>query len=322
MMQQTVDLLPTATQHPEAAAGRVTLYDQSWHSAGFRDAPWELTRSVIARGEPVGSVTVCYLRDLPEMDEGPFLRSERSLLTALAQRLGDFIQQSRAQEQLLAYQKSLRSLAAQLSVTEQRERRRLAEGLHDRIGQSLALISIRLDEARHNAGDVKLRTMLAEIQDMTAEVIKETRTLTFDLCPPILHELGLTRAVEWLATHFQTTYGLDVRVEKRGDVGDVCEETRFLLFPAVRELLTNVVKHAGAHEVLVRIVGENGKIRVSVKDDGVGLDRSRMSACLNGQEGFGLFNIREHVTYMGGTVEMYSKPGEGTEVVLEADSHV
>jgi signal transduction histidine kinase len=74
--------------------------------------------------------------------------------------------------------------------------------------------------------------------------------------------------------------------------------------------------------VLVRIVGENGKIRVSVKDDGVGLDRSRMATCLNGQEGFGLFNIREHITCMGGTVEMYSNPGEGTEVILEADSHV
>ena len=186
----------------------------------------------------------------------------------------------------------------------------------------MALISIRLDEARHNAGDVKLRTMLAEIQDMTAEVIKETRTLTFDLCPPILYELGLTRAVEWLAKHFETTYGLSVLVEKRGDVGDVCEETRFLLFPAVRELLSNVVKHARAHEVLVRIVGENGKIRISVKDDGVGLDRSRMTACLNGQGGFGLFNVREHITYMGGTVEMYSNPGEGTEVILEADRHV
>jgi signal transduction histidine kinase len=318
-LQEALALVPAAMQYPEAACAQVTLYDDSWETPDFREGPWQLTCPVIAKGEPAGSITVSYLRELPEMDEGPFLRSERSLLRTLAQRFGDYIQQNKAQEQLLAYQNNLRSLAAQLSVTEQRERRRLAEGLHDDIGQSLALISIRLGEARHQATDARVRATLGEIQDMMADVIQKTRSLTFDLCPPILHELGLARAVEWLAKHFQITYCLQVKVEKRGEVEDVCEETRTMLFPAVREVLTNIVKHAGATSVHILLAGEDSRIRISIKDDGMGMSGPRMEACLSGQSGFGLFNIREHMTYLKGTMEMHSEPGQGTEVVLEAN---
>jgi signal transduction histidine kinase len=316
-MQVVVELLPSAWQHSEVARARIVVRGRRFTSPGFRETPWEQTCPIIVKGQAAGLVTVSYSEERPEYDEGPFLTSERSLLNTVSQRLGDFIQKEDARDELLAYQESLRSLTAQLALSEQRERRRLAEGLHDRIGQALALVSLKLAQARGTTKDPSLMAMLDEVRDLTGEIITETRSLTFELCPPILYEFGLRQAVEWLGRQFHQNHGLEVRIEHCGDLEGLSEELRATLFQATRELLNNVVKHAQAQHALVRLAGETETLAITVQDDGKGVEPARLTSHLSGHDGFGLFNIRERLSHLGGSMQVLSRPGEGTVIRLK-----
>jgi signal transduction histidine kinase len=127
----------------------------------------------------------------------------------------------------------------------------------------------------------------------------------------------LRQAVEWLGRQFQQNHGLEVRVEHRGDFEKLSEELRATLFQATRELLNNVVKHAQAQHALVRLAGETDTLAITVQDDGKGVEPALLTAHLAGHDGFGLFNIRERLAYLGGSMQVLSRPGEGTVIRLK-----
>jgi len=318
-LRAVVELLPRAWQHEGIAGARIELRGRYHATDDFRETLWEQTCPIVVLGETAGWVTIAYREERPECDEGPFLAEERSLLNAVAQRLGGLIEREEARRQLLAHQHDLRSLAAQLARTEQQERRHIAELLHDRIGQALALLSIRLGEARASTEDPRLRKLLTETQEMAGQVLAETRFLTFELCPPILYELGLFQAVDWLGEQFQERHELTVRVSQTGEVQNISEQLRSMLFQAIRELLTNVVKHAGAAEATIALSGDTDRILVAVTDDGAGVPD--LDGRITEHGGFGLFNIRERLSFLGGRMHVRSGLGTGTTVTLEVPRH-
>ncbi len=221
----------------------------------------------------------------------------------------------RAQQQLRTYQEQLRSLASQLSVAEERERRRLAADLHDQVGQALAVIKLKLGPLRQSIGNSETKSYLDEIRDLLEKAISQTRSLTFDLSPPMLYELGLEPALEWLAEEFQAKHGISTQLQDDGRAKPLDDDIRGLLFRAANELLINVAKHARAREVLLSVKRVNENICIQVKDDGVGFDSEDSTRPAHG---FGLFNIRERLTAIGGHIEIKSKPGWGTAVILVA----
>ncbi len=215
-------------------------------------------------------------------------------------------------------QEQLQSLAAELSLTEGRERRRIATELHDRIGQALGALRIHLGGVRQAVASPELAAKLDDIQALVKRTIEDTRSLTFELSPPILHELGLVAAVEWLAEEIAEEHGIAVEVEN-GDVAEPLEtDLRDLLFQAVRELLLNVVKHSGARHVRVGIGQTDGTVRATVEDDGAGFDPSTIGFRWGREGGFGLFSIRERMSFSGGRLEIASRPGRGTRATLIA----
>jgi signal transduction histidine kinase len=230
----------------------------------------------------------------------------------------DVTERRRAEQELLTYQEQLRSLAAELSLAEERERRRLAAGLHDRIGQALAVCAMKMDVLQRSATSPELAQELRAIGKLTDQALQATQSLTFELSPPILYDLGLEPALDWLAEQMQQQHGLEIRVRDLGGPRPLSEEVRTVLFRAVRELLFNVVKHAraGAATVTMRRTGDG--ICVEVKDDGMGFDASKTSSASRKTGGFGLFNIRERLAHLGGSVTIESKPGCGTLVALIA----
>jgi signal transduction histidine kinase len=137
--------------------------------------------------------------------------------------------------------------------------------------------------------------------------------LTFQLSPPVLHDLGLTAAVEWLGDDIVRVYDLPVHVDDDGSVRELDERTRVILFRAVRELLVNVGKHAGARSARVRLRRRGQVVKIVVEDDGAGFDPEVATA-----GHFGLSSIRERLSHLGGTMSTRSKPGEGTRVELAA----
>ncbi len=229
----------------------------------------------------------------------------------------DISQRKRAEEKMREYQSELRSLASELSLAEERERRRIAEELHDHIAQTLAISKIKLDEAKALAGSSKLAKPLEQVRALIEDAVRKARSLMFEISPPVLYDLGFEAAVEWLAEQFTQQHGIPVSCTSDDRPKPLADDVRIFLFKAVRELLVNVTKHARASKAQVSVRRNGAKLIVTVEDDGVGFEaKTAVQPQVAG--GFGLFNIRERLDFHGGKLEIKSKVGRGTRVVLSA----
>jgi signal transduction histidine kinase len=215
------------------------------------------------------------------------------------------------EELVAARTKQLRTLSAQLTMTEERERRTLAQDLHDSLGQTLAVLKIKLS-ALSWAGAQSAREELALLVDR-AEL--EARNAIQTLSPPILRTLGLVAALEWLAEEIHYTYGLTVLLNCTGQGHILKEEIQAVLYRAARELLINAAKHARIQRVSLTCLCDQTDLTIMVSDDGCGFDpEARDSA--HEKRGFGLASVRERLCNLGGEMEIDSSPGRGTTVRL------
>ena len=225
----------------------------------------------------------------------------------------DITGRKRLEKELLTYQERLRSLSAQIVLAEERERRRIAVELHDQVAQTLAVAQLRIESLREMQSVEDQSSLLDELSDLVEQLDHDVRVLSFELSPPVLFELGLSSAVEWLAERLQE-HGLRVEVAEDG-AGIVSDDVAALLFRCIRELLLNVVKHAQAGTASVLIQHLHCSVRIEVADDGQGFDISESDLDEAGQR-FGLFSIRERLDYFGGRFEIDSAPGSGTRCLL------
>ena len=211
----------------------------------------------------------------------------------------------------------LRALAADMTLAEQRERRRLAQVLHDHLQQILVAAKMRVSLAGRKVEDPALAQSLRHISELLDQSIAESRSLTVELSPPVLYDRGLGGGLEWLARHFQERHQLQVFVDADAEAEPAEEASKVLLFQAAREMLFNTVKHAHAQAVQIRLTRRNGDcLHLLVSDDGQGFDASatNQGSTLGG---FGLFSIRERLAVVGGSLEIVSAPGQGTQMVIE-----
>ncbi len=228
----------------------------------------------------------------------------------------DITERKEAEEKLLVYQEQLRFLASELSLAEERLRHRIATSIHDNIGQNLAISKIRLESLRQSVSSPEIAESLDEIRKLIAQTIDSTRSLTFELSPPVLYELGFEAAVKWLVRQTKQQYGFSTRFKSDEHPKPFEHNVRVLLFQAVRELLVNVAKHAHAQNVTVSSRRVHDEIQISVEDDGAGFDTSQISSHDYKTGGFGLFSIRERLSHIGGHLDVKSRPGHGTCVTL------
>ncbi len=231
----------------------------------------------------------------------------------------DTMKRKKAEQKLIENRAKLKSLASQLSLIEERERRRLATYLHDQIGQSLVMSKMKLDSLRQSVSSGKSAGVMGEVSDCLGQVIQDTRSLTFDLSSPILYELGFEAAVaDWLDEQIREKYGIKTDFEDDRQPKPLDDDIRVLLFRNVRELLVNVVKHANAKNVKVSIRKVDDRICVSVEDDGVGFDVNEIEAMAVKKAEFGLFSVRERLEQLGGHLEIESEPGQGSRITMVA----
>ena len=251
-----------------------------------------------------------------ELEERVAQRTE--ILTRTKDQLMLEVEERKKNEQeLLGYQQRLRHLSSELLQTEERERRRIATEIHDRIGQALAVSKIQLGALQAEADSEDIKKKIEDVRGLLSQTIRDTRTLTFEVSPPVLYELGLRAALEWLAEIVRKQSGLEVVVTGDGSDRHLESEKRVLLFRICRELFLNVVKHAGARSVRVSVNGDGAAILVSIFDDGTGFDPDLLQAGYDPFErGFGLFSIREQLRHHGGTFEVDSTPGRGSAVTI------
>jgi len=314
VLREVVVFIPAAWHYPEIACARITLRGESFQSANYRETRWKQSSTLQADGQQVGSVEVCYLEQRPTLDEGPFCAEERHLLNAIAERLGRVIEHKDNDLELLRYQGQLRHLASELTLAEERDRRRFAQELHDRIGQLLAMAKIKL------AGilDEQPSARLAEVMQLLDTTVQEARSLTFELSPPVLHELGFEAALEWLAAKFQEQHAVSATFIDDRVLKPLSKDIQVVLFQAVRELLHNVAKYARARRVVISAAVQDEFVRIEVSDDGIGFDPKAVIEKRDEDSGFGLFSIRERLGHFNGEMELNSAAGRGARIVLTA----
>lgn len=220
------------------------------------------------------------------------------------------------EQDLKTHRKQLRALSSELMETEDRERRQLASDLHDQVGQSLLAVKMYVDSLIDSTADKETLKSLELIAGIVDETVQDIRTLTFELSPPILYELGLDVALEWLAEEFLQKYNLIVTTECEKCTNYNTPASLALIFRTIRELLINVVRHAAAESATVQVQCLGKGVRLTVTDNGCGMGDTSQENGEPPNGGFGLFSIRERVTNIGGTVVIESEKEKGTSIIL------
>lgn len=230
----------------------------------------------------------------------------------------DLTEKKRAEKQLIEQQEQLRALTSKLSLAEQQERRRIATGLHDHVGQTLAMIKVQLGQLSQSNVDIETKNAVDNIRDLVNSAIDSTRTLTFELSSSLLYELGLEEALHQLSENLQEHYG--IQFDFRGDNAPtpLGEDERVVLYQASTELMFNIAKHSQADNAMVSIRRVNNQVEISIADDGIGFKNSLGAGAFNGGNGYGLFNVNERLRHIDADFEVNSKPGHGTQAVIRA----
>ncbi|MFO7654618.1 MAG: PAS domain-containing protein [Candidatus Krumholzibacteriia bacterium] len=208
----------------------------------------------------------------------------------------------------------LRVMALQLTQAEERERQHLAQVLHDGLQQLLVAGQLELQRLAFSPRDRQgLAADTERLRTILQEAIEESRSLAYELSPPVLRKHGLAPALSWLARDVQRKHGLEVSLDVPEEL-ELPEEQAVFLFQAVRELLFNASKHARVGRVQLVARQEPMRLLLDVQDNGVGFDPRPVEA--GPEAGFGLFSVRERAEVFGGGLEIESAPGLGSRFRL------
>ena len=222
-----------------------------------------------------------------------------------------------AEIKLITNQQRLREMTSELTLAEERERRKIAQALHDDIGHALASTKVKLLAQHKTSRDEKTKAIITNMIDSIEIALEKTRSLTSELSPPSLYQFGFESAVENLVERFGKEFNIK-SVVTLAESSPISEDISVLLYQSLRELLMNVLKHAQAQAVNVTIDTDGEFLSVTVRDDGNGCDPEKVFSGETGSRKFGLFSIRERLEFIGGKLLLYSKKGEGTEVSMLA----
>ena len=230
----------------------------------------------------------------------------------------DYTKMKQTELELSKNRDRLRLLASQLTKAEEEVRRYFANFLHDKIGQTLFTLKIRLEIFQKSLAGGNDLDDLEKAFKLLKKLLEDTRTLSYEMSPAVFQELGLVAALEWLTEKTNKDY--DVVVDFKSDKQPIQpdEIVSTTLFRAVSELLTNIIKHAKAHNATITIGRENNSIKIYVEDDGIGFDISKLNFFPNEERGFGIFHIQERLSYLGGELKIASSGNQGTKITLRA----
>jgi signal transduction histidine kinase len=224
----------------------------------------------------------------------------------------DVTERKRSQEQLHESRAALRMLAARQQDVREEERTRIAREIHDSLGQALTALKLQLAAAQTAAAQEPpaLRERLSETSFMVDDLVKTVRRIATELRPPILDQLGLPAAVEWMARDFRRRTGIACEPTVLITQGLVKGELGTALFRIIQEALTNVSRHAGAMQVQVELGLKSGCVTLEVRDDGCGITE----AAATGPTSLGILGMRERAAALGGVLEVAPRSGSGTRV--------
>jgi two-component system sensor histidine kinase UhpB len=225
----------------------------------------------------------------------------------------DITQRKQTEDTLHRYNHRLKALSHQILETQETERRRIARELHDEVGQMLTTIGLRLHQLKAVCG-AEVQAALNEDITFVNRTIEQVRELSLNLRPPMLDVLGLEAALRWYAENQSERTGLNVQLVGHLEGPRLDPDLEIVCFRVVQEALTNIVRHARAKRVWVKLQVEEPELHLIVRDDGIGLDVAAAQERAGRGRSFGILAMQERVELLGGRFEVESTPGAGTRI--------
>ena len=210
----------------------------------------------------------------------------------------------------------IKKVSLEMSWAEERERERIAGELHDQVGQSLLLAKMKLDALPEKIKSDSLHKYAGDISSLLQTSIHDIRALTFRMRPPFLETSGIDASLEWLCSSISRDYPLRIDFEDDESPKPLPLEVGYSLYQAVRELLLNIVKHAGVENAQLSVRTDNKMLMIRVKDNGVGFNLSDLGLTGLNNFSYGLYNVQQRIENIGGKFAVESEPGKGTTVTL------
>jgi len=204
-------------------------------------------------------------------------------------------------------------IARVLVETQERERGVIARELHDRLGQSLAVLKLLLGDAMTSSPD-RARYTLGEAQSLINEMMSLTRELSLELRPKMLDDLGLLPALRWIAEQSAARGGFTVTIDSAIPLERLAPEIETACFRIVQEALTNIIRHAHAARVAIELLQEGGSLLLCVRDDGVGFDIAAMHERALAGGSIGVLGMQERAVLIGGELEIVSNATKGSAI--------
>ena len=214
----------------------------------------------------------------------------------------------------------MRELARQLISAQEEERKRIAQELHDELGQALTAISLDLgniEKALPPEAPAGLRDRLIDARSLADEVDEQISELALDLRPSLLDDLGLLPTLKWYLDRYSQRTGIEVAMEFTGMEGRLPDEVETTLYRVIQEALNNIVKHAQASKVDLSLERTGATVTANIRDDGSGFDVEETQNSTSSPQGVGLLGIKDRVSTLGGYAEIRSGTGHGTRIRIE-----
>jgi len=297
------------------ASGRCDIYEKEYLAKDGRRVPI-LVGAATIDGAGQDSEVAAFVTDLTPLKraEEALRRGNDELEKKVAERTAalnaEILDRQRAET-------SLRKLTGRLLRTQDEERRHMARELHDHAGQTLVALGMNLAALQSAAAgqDPKLATLATESQQLSDDLSKELRTLSYLLHPPLLDEVGLNSALRWYVDGFSERSKIKVDLELPEDFGRLPKELELVVFRVVQESLTNIHRHSGSSSARISLARAKGAVHFEISDTGKGISPEKQQEMTAAKAGVGVRGMEERVRQFDGTLQIVSDGG-GTRVVV------
>ncbi|MFN0728011.1 PAS domain S-box protein [Polaribacter gochangensis] len=230
----------------------------------------------------------------------------------------DITQWILAKERIQKYQTSLQKLTSEITLIEEKQKKKIASNIHDHLSQSLVISKMKINQLKKDSKLEGINNGLKFIEDHISEALENSRKITFELSPPVLYQLGIIEAVSWLLDDLEAKHKIKFKLETKNTNFKLSEIKSIILYRSIQEVLTNAIKYAKASLITIHINKNLDQVDIDIIDDGLGFDTSILN---NGHKnktgsGFGLFAVQEKIRNVEGTFTITSEINKGTSVKI------
>lgn len=314
IFEKAAIFMKEAWQYPEITRTKIYFDGQEYCPKPFKETFWKQVSEITIKGELRGTVETYYLKNMPEADEGPFLKEERNLIEGISRLLGEAYEKKLGENEIVRSRKQLRGLSQRLELIREEERTRIAREVHDELGQVLSTLRLELSlfGKKWGAGSKDSSQAIVHMTDLVDITIQTVKRISADLRPPILDFLGLGEAIEWQGKEFQKRTNINFSNKINLKSEEIDQNRATTLFRIFQEILTNISRHANAKNIFVDLSKQDRSFILKVEDDGIGITKEQVS----NPKSLGILGMRERAFVWGGTVDFICQPNEGTKVVI------